>query len=68
MQVVDHHQAQIIQPAALGVHVRNGEQRIVVNENVKPREDRCGVCDVDPVLLTQVARHETLVLDRRLIR
>ena len=68
LQVVDDDKAQVVDAAALGVHIRHREHRVIVDENIEPGENRGGVCNVDPVGLAEVARHEPLVFDRRLIR
>ena len=62
MQVVDHHQAQIIQPAALGVHVRHGQHGIVVDPDIHLIQDGGGPGDLLPVGLPQGAGLEAVVL------
>ena len=40
LQIVDDHQAQIVQTAALGVHIRHRQQGVVVDADVQPAEGR----------------------------
>ena len=66
MQIVDDHQAQIVQTAALGVHIRHRQQGVVVDADVQAAEGGSPLGNADPVALPQVPGDQPGVVDKPL--
>ena len=56
LQIVHHHEAEIRHAAALGVHIRHGEGRVVVDADVGGAEGLGGLGDAAPLPLGQLDR------------
>ena len=67
LEIVDDDKAEIIKAAALGVHLRNGQRRIVVHADVRLRKRRGRDADLAPLLHRQLARDELLVVHKALV-
>ena len=61
LQIVDDHQSQIVQTAALGVHIRHGEHGVVIDPDVHLVEDGGGTGDLLPVGLPEGTGLEAVV-------
>ena len=62
LEIVYDHQAQIIHPAALGVHVGHAKGGVVVNEDLGLVQGGGGRGDAAPVLLAQTAGDQLFVV------
>ena len=58
LEIVDDDQAQVLQAAALGVHVRGGEHGVVVDADVRLPKDPARLSDLPPVRGAQPPGHE----------
>ena len=68
LQVVDDDEAEIRDAAALGVHVRNGKRRIVVDADIGRADGRGRSADAPPLVRRELAGKELLTVDQALAR
>ena len=68
LQVVDDDEAEVRDAAALGVHVRHGERRIVVNTDIGRADGRGRSADAPPLVRRELAGEELLAVDQTLAR
>ena len=68
LQVVDDDEAEVRDAAALGVHVRHGERRIVVNTDIGRADGRGRSADAPPLVRRELAGKELLTVDQALAR
>ncbi len=65
LQVVDHDQIDLREPAALGVHVRHGEGRVVVDADIRRRQRLRRVRDLAPLLGRELAGQQVFQRHQR---
>ena len=63
LEVVNDHQTQILDAAALGVHVRHRQQGIIVDADIQTAQGGGALSDLHPVALPQVAADEAGIFD-----
>ena len=68
LQVVDDDEAEIRDAAALGVHVRNGKRRIVVDADIGRADGRGRSADAPPLVRRELAGQQLLAVDQTLTR
>ena len=68
LQVVDDDKAEVRDAAALGVHVRNGERRIVVDADIGRADGRGRSADAPPLVRRELAGQQLLTVDQTLTR
>ena len=66
LEVVNDHQTQVIDAAALGVHVRHRQQGIIVDADIQTAQGGGALGDLHPVALPQVAADEAGIFDETL--
>ena len=68
LQVVDDDEAEVRDAPALGVHVRDGERRIVVDADIRRADGRGRGADAPPLVRRELAGEELLAVDQALAR
>ena len=68
LQIVDDDKAKIRDAAALGVHVRNGQRRVVVDADIRRADGRGRGADAPPLVRRELAGQELLAVDQALTR
>ena len=68
LQVVDDNEAEIRDAAALGIHIRNRERRIVVDTDIGRADGRGRGADAPPLVRRKLAGEQLLAVDQPLAR
>ena len=68
LQIVDDDKAKIRDAAALGVHVRNGQRRVVVDADIRRADGRGRGADAPPLVRRELAGQKLLAVDQTLAR
>ena len=67
LKIVDHNKRQIVDAAALGVHLRDGDRGVVIHAQIGLRKRGRGNADLAPLVHGELSRCELLIIDKALI-